>query len=77
LNKEVTEDTERGLRTAEKLCRPVRCDQEALRQCFLAQPDGLHAVRGVLRSQHSFSSACHAEALAKAGHLRVFAFIRG
>jgi hypothetical protein len=32
-----------------------RCDQETLPQRFLAQPDGLHAVRRVLRSQHSFS----------------------
>jgi hypothetical protein len=34
-----------------------RCDQEALQQCFCSQPDGLHAVRRVLRSQRSFSSA--------------------
>jgi hypothetical protein len=34
-----------------------RCDQKALQQRFLAQPDGLHAVRRVLRSQHSFLSA--------------------
>jgi hypothetical protein len=34
-----------------------RCDQKALRQCFLAQPDGQHGLGRVLRSQHSFSSA--------------------
>jgi hypothetical protein len=32
-----------------------RCDQKTLPQRFLAQPDGLHAVWRVLRSQHSFS----------------------
>jgi hypothetical protein len=34
-----------------------RCEQETLPQRFLAQPDGLHAVRRVLRSQHSFSTS--------------------
>jgi hypothetical protein len=27
-----------------------RCDQKALPQCFLAQPDGQHGLRRVLRS---------------------------
>jgi hypothetical protein len=51
-----------------------RCDQKTLPQRFLAQSDGLHGVRRVLRSQHSFPaalsliiSACHAVALAKEG----------
>jgi len=34
-----------------------RCEQKALPQRFLAQPDGLHCLGSVLRSQHSFSSA--------------------
>jgi hypothetical protein len=34
-----------------------RCDQKALPQCFLAQPDGLHAVRRVLRSSTVFHSS--------------------
>jgi hypothetical protein len=32
------------------------CEQETLRQRFLAQPDGQHGLRRVLRSQHSFSA---------------------
>jgi hypothetical protein len=32
-----------------------RCDQKALRQRFLTQPDGQHGLGSVLRSQHSFS----------------------
>jgi hypothetical protein len=43
------------LRAAEKLCGR-RCDQETRRQRFLAQPDGQHGLRRVLRSQHSFSA---------------------
>jgi hypothetical protein len=34
-----------------------RCEQETLRQRFLAQPDGQHGLRRVLRSQHSFLAA--------------------
>jgi hypothetical protein len=44
-----------------------RCEQKALWQCFLAQPDGQHGLGRVLRSHHSFSSA----------RSRLFAFICG
>ncbi|HWZ94826.1 MAG TPA: hypothetical protein VNW30_06490, partial [Opitutaceae bacterium] len=54
-----------------------RCEQKTLRPRFLAQPDGQHGHGRVLLAQHSFSSACRAEALAKAGYLRVSAFICG